>query len=101
MTSMNENSGIDPGADFSESFAVMTAVSEVETNLRRLTAASAGTGPHRSEVAAAIRSLDELLLDHGTEFSPRLRHFLERRSYQKALEFIDGEKDIPSGSCTP
>ncbi|HEY4990284.1 MAG TPA: hypothetical protein VII09_10780 [Opitutaceae bacterium] len=30
---------------------------------------------------------------------PQLVHFLERRSYPKALMFLGGESDIPVGSC--
>ncbi|HEY4988182.1 MAG TPA: hypothetical protein VII09_00160 [Opitutaceae bacterium] len=30
---------------------------------------------------------------------PQLVHFLERRSYPKALMFLGGESDIPAGSC--
>ena len=30
---------------------------------------------------------------------PQLVHFLERRSYAKALLFLGGESGIPSGSC--
>ena len=30
---------------------------------------------------------------------PQLVHFLERRSYPKALMFLGGETDIPVGSC--
>jgi hypothetical protein len=30
---------------------------------------------------------------------PQLVHFLERRSYPKALLFLGGASDIPAGSC--
>jgi hypothetical protein len=30
---------------------------------------------------------------------PQLVHFLERRSYPKALMFLGGETGIPAGSC--
>ena len=39
-------------------------------------------------------------LDEGRgKLHPQLVHFLERRSYNKALLFLGGESDIPAGSC--
>lgn len=42
-------------------------------------------------VLTRTRELDALVRDCGDELEPRLRHFLERRSYGKALEFLGGE----------
>ena len=42
-------------------------------------------------VLTRSRELDALVRDCGNELEPRLRHFLERRSYGKALEFLGGE----------
>ena len=33
------------------------------------------------------------------ELHPQLAHFLERRSYAKALQFLGGAEDIPVGNC--
>jgi hypothetical protein len=33
------------------------------------------------------------------DLHPQLVHFLEKRSYPKALLFLGGESDIPAGSC--
>jgi hypothetical protein len=42
----------------------------------------------------------EALLEAGrTGLHPQLVHFLERRSYAKALMFLGGETDIPAGAC--
>ena len=41
-------------------------------------------------VLTRTRELDALVRDCGDELEPRLRHFLERRSYGKALEFLGG-----------
>jgi len=30
---------------------------------------------------------------------PQMVHFLEKRSYAKALQFLGGETDIPVGAC--
>ena len=46
----------------------------------------------------AIKMLDEILLDDSIEIHPRLRHFLQNRSYEKAWVWLnDG---IPEkGTC--
>ncbi|WP_255558845.1 hypothetical protein [Horticoccus luteus] len=43
--------------------------------------------------------LDDLLANHRAALHPQLRHFLEGRSYAKALMFLGGETDIPVGAC--
>lgn len=42
--------------------------------------------------------LDELLALHRAALHPQLVHFLERRSYAKALAWVGGESP-PAGSC--
>ncbi len=54
------------------------------------------TGP--GEVGLAIRSLDEVLGDQEKELPGRLRHFLENRSYAKALVFLQGGEP-EKGTC--
>ena len=55
---------------------------------------SVGSG----ELALAIRSLDEVLGDQEKELPGRLRHFLEKRSYEKALVFLEGGEP-EKGTC--
>jgi hypothetical protein len=43
--------------------------------------------------------LDRYLAEGRGSLHPQLVHFLERRSYPKALMFLGGESDIPAGSC--
>jgi hypothetical protein len=43
--------------------------------------------------------LDRYLEEGRSDLHPQLVHFLERRSYPKALMFLGGESDIPVGSC--
>jgi len=50
-------------------------------------------------VADEMGRLEGFLRDGRSELHPQLIHFLERRSYAKALMFLGGETDIPSGSC--
>ncbi|MSU69952.1 MAG: hypothetical protein EXS39_04095 [Opitutaceae bacterium] len=50
-------------------------------------------------IAAEMARLDDFL-EHGRAgLHPQLVHFIERRSYAKALLFLGGEKDIPAGVC--
>ncbi|HEU5081618.1 MAG TPA: hypothetical protein VFT72_20565 [Opitutaceae bacterium] len=56
--------------------------------------------PDAASVAAAMEKLDEILAAHRAELHPQLAHFLERRSYAKALDFLGGV-DVPSGKCAP
>tara|TARA_A100001037_G_scaffold242005_1_gene222340 strand:- start:177 stop:395 length:219 start_codon:yes stop_codon:yes gene_type:complete len=50
------------------------------------------------DLAKAIRTLDEILASRGKELPGRLRHFLENRSYQKALVFLEGGEP-EKGTC--
>jgi hypothetical protein len=43
--------------------------------------------------------LERCLEEGRGALHPQLVHFLERRSYPKALMFLGGETDIPAGSC--
>lgn len=55
-----------------------------------------------ADTAGMLRNmevLDRLVTAHGSELEPRLAHFLARRSYAKALEFLGGASDVPAGSC--
>jgi hypothetical protein len=50
-------------------------------------------------VAGQMARLDGYLEEARATLSPQLVHFLERRSYPKALLLLGGEPDIPVGSC--
>lgn len=43
-----------------------------------------------TDLIGTLRKLDEVVQQNGKELNPRLRHFLENRSYEKALLWIDG-----------
>ena len=50
------------------------------------------TGQAKGEVRDALVLLDQIVAQSSESLPPRLAHFLERRSYVKALAFIsDGE----------
>jgi hypothetical protein len=50
-------------------------------------------------ILAATTRLDEIVALGRDTLHPQLVHFLERRSYNKALMFLGGASDIPSGIC--
>jgi hypothetical protein len=50
-------------------------------------------------IAAEMVRLDDFLAQGRLQLHPQLVHFLERRSYAKALMFLGGETDIPVGAC--
>jgi uncharacterized protein YbgA (DUF1722 family) len=50
-------------------------------------------------IAEEMSKLDDFLDRGRAELHPQLVHFLERRSYAKALMFLGGETDIPVGAC--
>lgn len=50
-------------------------------------------------IVAEIEKLERLLSTERMRLHPQLVHFLERRSYAKALLFLGGESDVPAGAC--
>jgi hypothetical protein len=52
-----------------------------------------------SVIATRMAQLDAYLEEGRKTLHPQLVHFLERRSYPKALMFLGGESDIPVGVC--
>ena len=66
----------------SESRAEMTQA--LETLLRAI---GPPPGPP-GQLQAALRQVDDLTQALGPDTSPQLRHFLQRRSYLKALEYL-------------
>ena len=50
---------------------------------------------------ASMEQLDGLVRAHGATLDARLAHFLERRSYAKAIDYLGGAEDVPRGKCGP
>ncbi|MBC8041671.1 MAG: hypothetical protein H7Y06_14100 [Opitutaceae bacterium] len=50
-------------------------------------------------VVDEMEKLDKFLDEGRTTLHPQLVHFLEKRSYAKAVMFLGGESDIPVGIC--
>jgi hypothetical protein len=52
-----------------------------------------------ARISAEMGRLEDLLARGRAALHPQLVHFLERRSYAKALLFLGGATDIPAGAC--
>jgi hypothetical protein len=50
-------------------------------------------------IADEMTKLDDYLLRGRAGLHPQLVHFLENRSYAKALMFLGGDANIPVGAC--
>ncbi len=50
-------------------------------------------------IASGMARLEEDLREGRGSLHPQLVHFLENRSYPKALMFLGGDSGIPAGSC--
>ena len=68
---------------------------EVRNHLRKIVFSVDGVA---GELPMAIQALDKVLAERGNELPGRLRHFLENRSYQKALVFLEGGEP-EKGTC--
>lgn len=52
-----------------------------------------GAKPDGPTIAEALKGLDEIAVDSASELDPKLKHYLERRSYIKALDHIREMKE--------
>jgi hypothetical protein len=50
-------------------------------------------------IADEMVRLDDFVTRGRAGLHPQLVHFLENRSYAKALMFLGGDTDIPVGAC--
>ena len=50
-------------------------------------------------IAVHLRQLDELGQELGEDTPPMLRHYLEKRSYTKALDFLEGRDEAAAPNC--
>ena len=51
------------------------------------------------ELLAQIERLDQLAQELGPETPPMLRHYMEKRGYPKALEFLAGLDERQKPNC--
>ncbi len=57
-----------------------------------------GTAKEGPTVSDQLRRIDQLREDLGPEGPPMLRHYIEKRSYAKAIDFLEGRDEA---SATP
>ncbi len=50
-------------------------------------------------IASGMARVEDLLGQGRGSLHPQLVHFLDNRSYPKALMFLGGDAGIPAGSC--
>lgn len=70
---------------------------EVKTSVKALLDAIKAAEGER--VAEEMEKLDAMVAQGRERLHPQLVHFLQNRSYAKALMFLGGETDIPVGAC--
>ncbi len=63
------------------------AVSKIRNYLNIIVQQRGATGG--LAMGDALRQLDEIAKTEADNLDPQLRHFLEKRSYEKALAFLD------------
>lgn len=74
------------------------SASELRDALTAFMAASATRDS--GKIGAALTRLCDLEQQLGADAPPMLRHYLERRSYQKALDFLNtGQAETPTPQC--
>jgi len=74
----------------------------VEQELREALAQFIGTAGRRQpeQIAEALNKVLRLEQQLGADAPPMLRHYLERRSYQKALDFLNaGRPETGTPRC--
>lgn len=79
-------------------------MSAIPLDLLKATLIELVGGMKSADTARMLRSmeqLDDLVATHKAVIDPRLAHFLERRSYAKALDFLGGAEDVPASTCAP
>lgn len=64
---------------------------EIASHIRDLLSATANADSEG--VLNATLALDTLQKERGSEIKGHLNHYLENRSYQKALAYIEGQPD--------
>lgn len=52
-------------------------------------------------LSAALNEVESLLVAHRTELHPQLRHFLEGRSYAKALAWLGAGDELGAKPASP
>lgn len=60
---------------------------------------TASPKPDGAALVGALRELDAVVKEAGDQLPGDLKHYLERRSYEKAARWMEGQADIKRGTC--
>lgn len=75
---------------------------DIEQQLRTALADFMRSASGQGNVAEALKRVTDLQGQLGDDAHPMLRHYLERRSYQKALDFLNsGRPETEAPQCGP
>ena len=78
----------------------MASLQELHSVLKEMMESIAGHGKEGEvDIAGSLARIDALGRELGTEAPPMLRHFLEKRSYAKALDFLEGIGQSETPNC--
>ena len=78
----------------------MASLQELHAVLKDMMASIVGDGKEGEvDIAGKLARIDALGRELGTEAPPMLRHFLEKRSYAKALDFLEGIDQSETPNC--
>ncbi|MCC7261940.1 MAG: hypothetical protein IT369_05370 [Candidatus Latescibacteria bacterium] len=76
----------------------MTDYTELEAALEKMIALIRDQA-ESPELMAQIQRLDELTAGLGPDTPPMLRHYMEKRGYPKAIEFLAGLDERQKPNC--
>ena len=62
-------------------------------------AAGTGNTEEGETITELLRRIDDLGAAMAEECPPMLQHYLEKRSYQKAVHFLEGEDEAEEPNC--
>ena len=78
---------------------ILCTMVEQELKATLIAMQSAISAADAPAITDCLRKLDSAVLEHRRDLDPQLKHYLKRRSYEKALSFLSGDGDIPKGLC--
>lgn len=68
---------------------------EIKKSLQAIVNPTAGV---EIDLGTAIKNLDEILAKEDKNLDPKIKHFLQNRSYEKALLWVEGVEP-ERGNC--
>ena len=80
----------------------MTSTDVLHQSLRAMIAMienGATTSASGQTMVEHLRQIDQLKDELGEAAAPMLMHFLEKRSYTKALDFLEGRDETAKPNC--